>query len=75
MLPIFLTAIIFVITFWGGSVLYKDNVNENPYFPKEVREIAFGMFWLRMIAVICCACGLFCICCIFVCALAAGEPI
>jgi len=72
LLPLIPTFLIFIITFWGGDVIYRDAVRLNYYFPKDVFNIAEGMFWLRMVSVICCACGMFCLSCVLICVLIAG---
>lgn len=61
-----------IVGIWGGTIIYTNDVQIEPQFPENVRKVANGMFWYRMIVLICLAYVLSIISCTVTCMLLAG---
>jgi len=53
MIGLFKLLLTSIFGIWGGTLLYTNDVQTDPRFPEKVRSVANGMFWYRMIGLIC----------------------
>jgi len=44
-----------ILGIWGGTIVYTNDVQKKANVPEKVKSVANGMFWYRMIGLICVA--------------------